>query len=290
VGKPNAGKSALTLSIINKLLTEDKIDNMIYFDPDNPLIYSGVRVNKLTDNHSGKGVFYYSGSSTSKKEMHSILETLAVKKGGGERTVVVIDSLKNFISGSINDDKVINPLFDTLQSIRDNFKATIIVLHHTKKGKDEDGKLGYVGSQVIEASTDNMFLVGRTDDTVHLEATKMRAMLSNKAFKIHFEDMEIVETEYKEIVESDNDDDISKDVYDFIENNPESTKQDIVKNLKQHPSRKISDILFDKDNIGKLWTYRRDKSAYLFKAVKKDKPIEFVETEFLYDDTGMVLF
>lgn len=292
VGKPNVGKSALTLSIINKLLKEDKLDNMIYFDPDNPLIYSAQRVKTLTNTHNEKNIFYYSGSSSSKVDMHGILDTLSAKRGGGERTVIVIDSLKNFINGSINDDKVINPLFDKLQAIRDNFKATIIVLHHTKKGKDEEGKLSYVGSQVIEASTDNMFLVNRVDDTVMLDPHKMRALLERRAYKIAFNEMEIVESEYIEEKNNDEDDtskdDIIADAFnEYLIKNGAMKQVDLSKVIPDLCGQnKAQKILWDDRYRGKLWRVEKlSPKGYLFTAIQKSAGgYNVVETTYNADD------
>ena len=192
VGVPNVGKSAVSFAVANMLLEDDVISDLIYFDADNPLIYVKSRIIKLFDKFDENRIKYYTGSTASKKDMISTLETLALLKGGGEKVLIVIDSLKNFINGSINDDKVTNELFDLLQRVRDNFKATIIVLHHTRKGKDEDGKLNYVGSQVILASSDNMTYISRDDVTKDLlfDNDKARALIPPKiTFDLDFENM-----------------------------------------------------------------------------------------------------
>jgi len=267
VGKPNVGKSAITMGLINYLFYNNQIENLLYFDRDNSLSYTKDRILALMDKHGDEKVKYFNGSTSSTEDMFNTLHTLPNFKGGGSDTLIVIDSLKNFVKGSINDDKSVNDVFDLLQNVRDRFGATIIVLHHTRKGKTDEGDLVYVGSQVIEASSDNMFMLQKnTEDHIVLTCSKMRAMLNNKtAFELDFEDMTIVEKEIDDIVNEEKKDGVDElqVIKDYLEDNARVTIKDIKKDLKgKVTARKIDDILQDKiykekyfkwEKIGNEW-------------------------------------
>lgn len=274
VGKPNVGKSAITFAFINQLFENNCIDGLVYLDADNPLMYSAERIKSLNTKHPTKRIYYYSGSSTTKGRMSDILSLLSTRKDGGERVIIVVDSLKNFVAGSINDDKIINPIFDMLQAIRDNFKSTIIVLHHTKKGRDEDGKLSYVGSQVIEASTDNMIMMSRVDNIVKLEPSKMRAMLEAKAYDLDFANMEIAETDMPKEEKEDgkaSDEDSANEIYDYLIREGAAVQSTIIVDMMGTVSKaKTPKILWDDRFKNKLWTIEKlSPKGWKFTAIKK---------------------
>lgn len=204
VGAPNVGKSALTFGFIDMLFNRKQIEHVIYIDGDNPLVYTKDRIQKLILTYGEEKIMYYSGSTTSKSDMIMRLEELCLYKDKGDKVLVVIDSLKHFIGGSVVEDLKVNELFDLLQKVRDNFKATIIGLHHTKRGKNENGDLEYVGSQAIEASTDNMFMIDKDeqDENVKLmKNVKARALIQPKtSYRVDFETMSMVDIESYEDV------------------------------------------------------------------------------------------
>ena len=256
VGQPNVGKSAITFAITNRLFEEKKITNLLYFDADNPLIYTKERILKLMDKNGDDNITYYTGSTASKDDMLADLQLLTNFKDSGRETLVVIDSLKNFINGSINDDKSLNPMFDALQQVRDVFGATIIVLHHTRKGKDDDGKLNYVGSQVIEASSDNMTYLSKAESgDMLLENSKARALLTPKlAFDLDFDEMEFSETDLPKEVEPSEGVDLIVEVLEakgFID------KAELKKHLRGRlAASKIESYL--KEHKDSLFKYKKD--------------------------------
>ena len=277
VGQPNVGKSAITFAIINRLMETKEIENVLYFDGDNPLIYTKDRILKLMDRNGDDNITYYTGSTASKGDMLVDLELLTNFKDSGKKTLVVIDSLKNFVNGSINDDKSLNPVFDILQQVRDVFGATIIVLHHTRKGKDEDGKLNYVGSQVIEASSDNMTYLSRVEDseTMVMENSKARALLTPKlAFDLDFNEMEFSEADLPKDIE---DEDGVGLIVELIEDKGAIGKPEIKKLLKGRlAAKKIEEIIAEhKDSMFK---YKKDGEEWLVDVVEKEREIKVVET------------
>lgn len=199
VGEANVGKSSLTMGIVNHLFKIEELDSLIYKDNDNGLAYTKDRIEKLIDKNGQEKIFFYSGSTSSRDEMLGNLTLLSTMEKQGQKCLIVIDSLKDFVKSSVNSDEDVNEIFSILKKLRDNFGATIIVLHHTKKTKKDDGKLEYIGSQAIRASTDNMLYVSKVNDRILVETDKMRAMLKDKmAFINDFENMELNESDIPE--------------------------------------------------------------------------------------------
>lgn len=286
VGKPGVGKSAITLSFVNKLFDEKSIDRMLYFDADNGPKYTKERLENLIKRHGQSAIRYYHQGVTTKEKMVDKIKMLSTMRDG-ERTIIVIDSLKNFIKGSNTDDKMANELFDSLQLIRDRFGATIIILHHTKKGKNEDGTYEYVGSQVIEASTDNLSYVERKDKLILVTpSSKTRAMLENKAYNIDIPNMNIVEDEYPEKDDEDEEkpsknsapkmssDEASKIIHTHLTENGDMTQSEILKAMNGIiPNAKVTSTLWDNKYTRILWNMEKlNPKGWKFSAIKQSNP------------------
>ena len=292
VGAPNVGKSAFSFACTNKLFEAEKITKLLYFDADNPISYVKDRILNLINRYGEEKIKYYNGLNSSPKEMNEILNMLSSIKGGGEKVLIVIDSLKFFINGSMNEDKIVSPFFDTLKAIRDRFKATIIVLHHTRKSKDDDGKLTYNGSQSVEASTDNMIMLTKEK----LYHKKSRSDKSGMGFSIslNFESMDFNITELEEESDEDIDDndvDILSNIKQFLSEKGESNTTQIINGLTGVCGKsKVQKTLKDKKHNKVHWYCFKNpdaKNEWLFKVIDSDKPTitEFQET--IYDDEAL---
>ncbi|MBD3839980.1 MAG: AAA family ATPase, partial [Epsilonproteobacteria bacterium] len=263
VGAPNVGKTAFTFAVANMLLQQGKIDTVLYFDADNPISYVKDRLIKMINTYGENRVRYYNGMTSSAKEMLSILETLSlVSNGSGAKILVVVDSLKFFINGSMNDDKIVSPIYDTLKLLRDRFAPTIIVLHHTRKSKDDEGKLTYNGSQSVEASTDNMLML--TKDYVYHKKSRSDKAGLKLGYSLDFENMIIDISDFVETDESDNDKDdapCQELISDYLKRNGETSQANLVEILKGKASKKsIKDTLWDSRYRNVLWTVIKDDS------------------------------
>jgi len=257
VGQPNVGKSAFVYGVINMLMNNGKIDYVVYFDADNPLIYAKDRVSTLLSMY-GDRFKYYSGTTATKEQMMEILQELALHSDG-ENVLVIIDSLKNFISGSISGDDNVNIIFDKLQAVRDKFKPTIITLHHTKKGKDDDNNLEYVGSQVIEASSDNMSYIEKdSNGALLLRNKKARSLLIPiQEINVDFENMGL--TIGKEL----NDDEYNeRKAGNESEKKPiEVDEDDVIAYFKEHIECNLKEV----QKIFKGYEFKDNKSFKMFK-------------------------
>lgn len=257
VGEPNVGKSALALALANHLLESGKVDVLMYFDIDSPLPYTKDRIEKLIARHGKEKILFYHGSTTTKESVLDRLRFLATLRDQGKKVLMVMDSLKDFIAGSITGDEGINEIFDILKNVRDIFGATIIALHHTKKNKSDDGKLEYIGSQAIKASSDSMQYVSKLGDGKILTVNdKMRAMLNEKmAFDLDFEEMNLNETDIPaedEVVENGN-------ILEKMEVGKDYTMKELGATFEALKGlREAGEIVSHKDiNLG--WVYKKLK-------------------------------
>lgn len=289
VGAPNVGKSAFSFASSNRLFNENKINKLLYFDADNPISYVKDRILKLIDTYGNDKILYYNGLNSNPKEMVGVLNTLSTIYGGGEKVLIVIDSLKFFIQGSMNEDKLVSPFFDMLKSIRDRFGATIICLHHTRKSKDDDGKLTYNGSQVVEASTDNMIMLTK-DSLFHKKSRSDKGGLKFD-FSLNFIDMtfEITETiqdfEIQDEDEKVNNDDYADKIREYLDFcDEELNTTQIIEAMKGIvPSSKCHKILKEKKYKESHWcNFKKEgsKNEWVYKARKKVQSITYSEDDY----------
>lgn len=285
VGAPNVGKSAFSFAVSNKLFDEKKINKLLYFDADNPISYVKDRILKLIDTYGSDGIMYYNGLNSNPKEMVGVLNVLSSIHGGGDKVLIVIDSLKFFIQGSMNEDKLVSPFFDMLKNIRDRFGATIICLHHTRKSKDDDGKLTYNGSQVVEASTDNMVMLTK-DSLFHKKSRSEKGGIKfdysmnfmNMTFEISetTQDFEVVEYEDKKSL-----DDYANEIRNYlIFTDEELNTTQIIAAMKDIvPSSKCHKILKDKEYKKTHWcNFKKEgsKNEWVYKARQKIDNVQTV--------------
>ena len=287
VGAPNVGKSAFSFAVSNKLFDEQKINKLLYFDADNPISYVKDRILKLIDTYGNDNIMYYNGLNSNPKEMVGALNILSTIHGGGDKVLIVIDSLKFFVQGSMNEDKLVSPFFDMLKSIRDRFGATIICLHHTRKSKDDEGKLTYNGSQVVEASTDNMIMLTK-DSLFHKKSRSDKSGIKFE-FNLNFIEMtfEVNETtqDFEENEKEDNKDNLDEladKIRDYlIFADEELNTTEIISAMKNIvPTSKCHKILKDKKYKQTHWcNFKKEgsKNEWVYKARQKFDNVQVVE-------------
>ena len=269
VGEPNVGKSALTLALANNMLDRDMIDMLLYFDIDSPLPYTKDRIKMLINKNGKQKIKFYHGSTITKETALDRLRFLATLRDQGKKVLIVIDSLKDFITGSISSDEGANEMYEILKAVRDIFGASVIALHHTKKNATDDGKLEYIGSQAIKASTDNMLYVKRlSDNKIMTTADKMRAMLNEKmAFDIDFEQMTLAETDIP------NEDDI-------VENSNILEKMEVGKDYTAKELGATFEALKELKELGEIVCHKDMNSGWVYKRLKNSGEPEIVEYKY----------
>lgn len=283
VSPPNTGKSALVFGIAKQLLKEEKINDLLFLDPDSPISYVKKSISNMVDEF-GEKVSYFNGVKTDKFQMMDMLLSLALmKQKVNEHTLIILDGLQFLINGEISKDSNVKPFMETLQKVRDKFGATIILLHHTKRAKNENGDAEYLGTQIIETVTDNMIVANAKNNNLFLHILKSRADKKNNvyAIDIDFANKEIKNVRLKgkkdeiEAEQSEIPDEINvSDILDFMQD-----KKVGLKELKAKFGKNVSDIL--KEHLGKYWNKKQnenDKFSPIYWVINKQPTITEFET------------
>lgn len=283
VSPPNTGKSALVFGIAKQLLKEEKINDLLFLDPDSPISYVKKSISNMVDEFGDK-VSYFNGVKTDKFQMMDMLLSLTLmKQKVNEHTLIILDGLQFLINGEISKDSNVKPFMETLQKVRDKFGATIILLHHTKRAKNENGDAEYLGTQIIETVTDNMIVANAKNNNLFLHILKSRADKKNNvyAIDIDFANKEIKNVRLKgkkdeiEAEQSEIPDEINvSDILDFMQD-----KKVGLKELKAKFGKNVSDIL--KEHLGRYWNKKQnenDKFSPIYWVISKSPTITEFET------------
>lgn len=178
-----SGKSYFALYLSKFLLENNKIDNIFYLDADNSK--SSLKERKVETFLELLNLHYYFVNNHNKYTIFKDLQQANLKN-----TLIVIDSIRNFIKDDFNKDCAMVKFFDELQRLRDS-GATIIFLHHQpKQMQDENNKI-YKGATAFLDSVDEGYFLNKKDIkeneefVVLLESQKRRFNVKPHAFKIN---------------------------------------------------------------------------------------------------------
>ena len=293
VSPANTGKSALVFGMAKNLLDENRIENVLFFDPDSSIGYVKNTINDLLDNYESK-FHYFNGVKNEKSKMMDILLSMTLMKENKDKhTLIILDGLQFFINGEISKDSNVKPFMETLQQIRDKFGATIILLHHTKRAKDESGNVEYLGTQIIETATDNMIVGTAKNDKIFLYIKKSRSDKKNNVYTV---DVDFANKTIKNVHLKGKKDDLDNqesneekntkftvnDILEFMED-----KKVGLKELKSKFGKEVGETL--KEHLGKYWNKKandKDKYSPFYYALDSNPTIiEFNET--IYDDEAL---
>ncbi len=175
-GRANCGKTPLHFSLATALSSGCNLDNIhtVCSEPQSCLIVSG----EMNDNQWAK-IKSWNEKIFPKRDVSAFVEIAnypwkldstegqqffedlvrRVNAGHvGQRpvSVLIFDSIKTLTSAGDNSSKW-NVLFNFLNMLRERHGWTIIVIHHTHKGKDDDS----FGTYDIDVKVDNKIYVGK---------------------------------------------------------------------------------------------------------------------------------
>ncbi len=147
------GKSYFALSLIVSLLLfrQDKI--FLYIDMDNSMKTAEQRGFKELKNMY-KNFIHIGRKKAFEIKSNVIDRLLCVEPERLKNYVIVLDSLRNFISADLKDTQPVKAFMEKLEKLRE-LGVTIIALHHSTKS---DARI-FSGAEDIRASADNMFFV-----------------------------------------------------------------------------------------------------------------------------------
>jgi hypothetical protein len=282
VAQANTGKSAFTFGLCKELM-EDKLKDIFFLDPDSNVSYVKPILEELKD----KPFHYYNGIKSNTQDMIRLLETMAALPiGSGKDTMVVCDGLQFFVNGSASEDKNSKGFLELLKKVRDRFGATIILLHHAKREKDENGNSQYLGSQVLESSTDNMLMM-QVRDNIEIVVQKSRADKKNNIYNLEmdFEHRVIKSVTLKgDSDEADTDVDITisqEDIIDFMREKDWIAISNIQKHFKCHRNKARRDLIWNMLKDDKDIEVKKEGKGWKAKLINKEPDV--IE----YDDEWM---
>ena len=179
-----SGKSYFALYLSKFLLENSKVKQVLYLDADNG---KPTLKERQIDKFISMSHFNYIAENNLNK--YTIFRHLQ-RAYDLENTLIVIDSVRNFIKDDFNKDNMMIKFFDELQVLRDS-GATIIFLHHQPKQiQDENNKL-YKGATTFLDSVDEGYFLHKIDIKEYeefiilVEPQKRRDATKPHAFKIN---------------------------------------------------------------------------------------------------------
>lgn len=193
-GDSGEGKSWIAFMLARRVLQESKSTKVLFFDLDSGATYTKKKVHILWELF-GKDRFNFISQVKGDAETLNPKLEIAANMDLTD-TVVVLDSLSGFTAGNINESAKIKPFLTTCEKLR-NAGATVILIHHTKKQKDDDGVSVYAGSFAIKGAMDALYMVmkDKNEITCHLE--KSRGDYVARKFEINnFEGMTADDIDY----------------------------------------------------------------------------------------------
>ena len=216
--KPSTGKSLLSIAVSNIALTKNIVKRVMYFDADNGLTTLKERNIDILKLKHGRKFRYFHESQASKGDMWQIIKKM--QKTDLSDTLVVKDSIKNFISGDRDKNKDVSKIMDVLKSLRKQ-GATVLFLHHTNKPQKDLEELTYAGSSAWAEDTSNAFILKRNEhkNTFIFMPIKQRVgELREIAFKYIEESHQLEEVDVASAKETEVDESIRCEIINYLKN------------------------------------------------------------------------
>jgi hypothetical protein len=138
-----------------------KQGNVLYLQLEDGLAIVAPRYHKLTRGYNNKpshtAFKIYVGSEVKFDNVEIFEEIKAIIKDF-KPILVVIDTLAQSHSGEENSAKEMSAVINRFKAIRDEFSATVLIVHHVKKGMDQTKK-EMRGSSVIKAGAEAILTI-----------------------------------------------------------------------------------------------------------------------------------
>lgn len=158
VARPGIGKSLLSISLCNMLLSSAKIDRIIYFDGDNSASTIKQRDIHLLKEKFNNRLNYI--IEFSHQDFFKIVDEL--KKRDLNNCLIVLDSIKNFIIGDRNAHKDVTEVMNILKELRKNGSSVIFLHHQNKLNKDFNS--AFAGSSAFLEDVASAYELNKNED------------------------------------------------------------------------------------------------------------------------------
>ena len=163
---PGSGKSLTTLYLAMHMLDNDVIKKVIYVDMDNGLGTLKSRgLEQILTKYEGK-LKYISSSKKAQRDFEpktliSILSELVDESH--KDTLIVFDSIRNFIDGSMSIDNEVMPTLNQMQQMRDYYAGVWFLNHQSKQDFTGENNKAYKGATAFFDSCDEAYFVQKRE-------------------------------------------------------------------------------------------------------------------------------
>lgn len=196
---PGSGKSLTALYLSTYMLDSGVINKVIYIDMDNGLgTLKNRRLEAILTKY-GEKIKYISSAvksenPTDQTQLISILSTIADESY--KDTLIIFDSIRNFIKGSMSYDEVVMPTLNALQNMRDYYAGVWFLNHQNKQDFMGENNKAYKGATAFFDSCDEAYFVKKRDRNenkliVTLEPMKRRDDTEPQAVIIDTENLSL---------------------------------------------------------------------------------------------------
>lgn len=244
-----SGKSYFVLYLSKFLLEKGKIQRVYYFDGDNSKAsFKGRNGDKFIQNPN---LCYYNELGNKKFTLFDALS----KANDLSNTLIVIDSIRNFITGDFNKDVKVMKTLNKLQTLRDN-GATVIFLHHQPKQKEDENNKTYKGATSFLDSVDEGYFLyskpnkqNKNEFIIITEPQKHRFQTEPKAFKLNILNLSLENVDYLQYAETQKAQVSINLVKEILNEHKKLCQQDLVNKIK----RKIEEDYVEIVGKNTLW-------------------------------------
>ncbi|CZE47788.1 AAA family ATPase [Campylobacter geochelonis] len=163
---PGSGKSITALYLAIHMLEIGAIKKVIYVDMDNGLgTLKNRGVEQILIKYSGR-LKYISSAKKAQKDIDPktlIFSLSALADESQKDTLIIFDSIRNFINGSMSYDEVVMPTLDALQNMRDYYAGAWFLNHQNKQDFTGENNKAYKGATVFFDSCDEAYFVKKRE-------------------------------------------------------------------------------------------------------------------------------
>lgn len=163
---PGSGKSLTALYLAVYMLDSSVINKVIYVDMDNGLGTLKSRGVEQILQKYGEKLKYISSAVKSKNptdQTQLIFALSALADESCKDTLIIFDSIRNFIKGSMSYDEVVMPTLNALQNMRDYYAGVWFLNHQNKQDFMSENNKAYKGATAFFDSCDEAYFVKKRE-------------------------------------------------------------------------------------------------------------------------------
>lgn len=163
---PGSGKSLTALYLATYMLDCGVINKVVYVDMDNGIGTLKSRGLEAILRKYGEKLKYISSAKKVQKDIDpkSLIFTLSAFADDSKNdTLIIFDSIRNFINGSMSRDEEVMPILNALQNMRDYYAGVWFLNHQNKQDFMGENNKAYKGATAFFDSCDEAYFVKKRE-------------------------------------------------------------------------------------------------------------------------------